>query len=228
MADERELQEQGVGVGTGDSTESAPSTAEPVVQPTAPKVNLNDFEEYRKEQAARDRQLQAEKRERERERQQYQAMLAQREAELERVRTAEMDDYQLKDYEIQKRDQHIAYQNQRLAEYEAQIQKREALTELSQELEVPLEAVWDSENIVEATRMAREYIKQQQQQREVERQTQETQRVAERAGKIANNRVDLGSGTPVPTNEWERTYLAAKGRKDSRSLFKLALGEQQE
>ena len=222
MADERELQEKGVGVGTGDSTESAPSTAEPVVQPTAPsKVNLDELPEFRRFRSEYDRKLAETER-------RYQQQLAQQQNELRNRQLSEMDDYQRLEYELNETRQREQTAYQRLQEIEVEQAKMRVLREVSAEMGVPVEAIADAADVADAWRLAAIKQRELQQQREKERQTQETQRVAERAGKIANNRVDLGSGTPVPTNDWERTYLAAKGRKDSRSLFKLALGEQQE
>lgn len=222
MADERELQEQGAGVGTGDSTESAPSTAEPVVQPTAPsKVNLDELPEFRKFKSEMDRRAAETER-------RYQQMLAQQQKELRQRQVDGLDDYGRLEFELNEERQAKAYALQQLEEIRVEQAKMRVLREVSLEMGVPVEAIADAADVAEAWRLAAIKQRELQQQREVERQAQETQRVAERAGKIANNRVDLGSGAPVPTNDWERTYLAAKGRKDSRSLFKLALGEQQE
>lgn len=228
MADERELQEQGVGVGTGDSTESAPSTAEPVVQPTAPKVNLNDFEEYRKEQAARDRQLAAEKRAREQERQQYQAMLAQREIELERVRMAEMDDYQQLEYKYQQAQQQLQFVAQEREREKTERGNREIAERLSRVTGAPVEELLMHATFEDALDYAESYKTQLEQQREKERQAELNRRVAERAGKVENNRVDLGSGAPVPANDWDREYQALKSKKPlGRDLFAFALDKKQ-
>jgi len=222
MADERELVGQDLGVDAGDSAESAQqATAQPVAPPTAPKVNLDELPEFRRFKSEVDRRAAETER-------RYQQMLAQQQSELRNRQLSEMDDYQRLEYELNETRQREQSANQRLQEIEVEQAKMRVLREVSQEMGVPVEAIADAADVADAWRLAAIKQRELQQQREAERQAQETQRVAERAGKIANNRVDLGSGTPVPTNDWERTYLAAKGRKDSRSLFKLALGEQQE
>jgi signal transduction histidine kinase len=222
MADERELVGQDLGVDAGDSVEeSAQPTAQPVAPPTAPKVNLDELPEFRRFRSEYDRKLAETER-------RYQQQLAQQQNELRNRQLSEMDDYQRLEYELNETRQREQLAYQRLQEVEVEQAKMRVLREVSSEMGVPVEAIADAADVADAWRLAAIKQRELQQQREVERQAQETQRVAERAGKIANNRVDLGSGAPVPTNDWERTYLAAKGRKDSRSLFKLALGEQQE
>jgi predicted ribosome quality control (RQC) complex YloA/Tae2 family protein len=220
--DERELQEQDLGVDAGDSTESAQQATAPVdAKPTAqPRVNLDELPEFRRFRSEYDRKLAEQER-------RYQQQLAQREAELRNSRLAEMDDYQRLEYELNEERQRAAAAYQRLQEVEVEQAKMRVLREVSAEMGVPVEAIAEAQDVADAWRLAAIKQRELQQQRETERQEQENRRVAERAGKIANNRVDLGTGTPVPANDWERTYLAAKARKDARSLFNLALKQQE-
>jgi len=211
-----------LGVDAGVSEETAPATAQVVAQPTAPsKINLDESPEFHKWKAEYDRKLRDQE-------QNYQAMLARQAQELKQRTIAEMDDYQRLEYELNETRQREQSAYQRLQEIEVEQAKMRVLREVSTEMGVPVEAIADAADVADAWRLAAIKQRELQQQREQSRQAEENRRVAERAGKYEANRVDLGSGSPVPTNDWERTYLAAKGRKDSRSLFKLALGEQQE
>lgn len=222
MADERELQEQGVGVGTGDSTESAPSTAEPVAPPaTAPKINLDELPEFRRFRSEYDRKLAETER-------RYQQMLAQQQQQLRERQVAELDDYGRLELERNEALQREQYANQRLQEIEVEQAKMRVLREVSAEMGVPVEAIAEAADVADAWRLAAIKQRELQQQREVERQAELNRRVAERTQKVENNRVDTGSGTPIPQNDWERGYqeLKAKG-KTGRDLFAFALNNKQ-
>jgi hypothetical protein len=212
--DERELQEQGVGVETGVEESTAPSTAEPVAQPTAqPRVNLDELPEFRRFRSEYDRKLSETER-------RYQAMLAQREAELRNSRVAGMDDYQRLEYELDETRQREQMAYQQLEEVRVEQAKMRVLREVSQEMGVPVEAIAEAADVADAWRLAAIKQREIQQQQAKERQTQETQRVAERAGKIANNRVDLGSGAPATAlSDWDMKFKNARTAKDLAKLM---------
>lgn len=221
MADERELVGQDLGVDAGDSIEeSAQPTAQPVAQPTAPRVNLDELPEFRRFRSEYDRKLAETER-------RYQQMLAQQQQQLRERQVAELDDYGRLELERNEALQREQYANQRLQEIEVEQAKMRVLREVSAEMGVPVEAIAEAADVADAWRLAAIKQRELQQQREKEQQAELNRRVAERAGKVENNRVDLGSGAPVPANDWEREYQALKGQKPTgRDLFAFALKKQ--
>jgi predicted ribosome quality control (RQC) complex YloA/Tae2 family protein len=229
----QEFEEVVDGVDEGDSQESAQSTADAMdgqpngtdrrivdSEKTKQKINLDEYPEFRRFKSEYDRKLAETER-------RYQQMLAQQQDQLRQRQLSEMDDYQRLEYELNEERQRAAVAYQRLQEVEVEQAKMRVLREVSAEMGVPVEAIAEAQDVADAWRLAA--IKQREivAQRETSQRAEAERRAAERMQKQQNNRVDLGSGAPIPTNDWERSYDQFRKAKDPWSMFQHALSDRQ-
>lgn len=222
MADERELQEQEVdGVDEGDSQESALPTADETAerQPEKSKFNLDESPEFRQWKSAADKRLAETER-------RYQQQLEQQQAALREKQLAGLDDYERVQFELQEERQARASLVQRLQEVETQAARATALQEVSQEMGVPVDVIIGASDLNDAWRLAARYNKQSEAQREADKAKAAAERAKAREGKAERNQVDLGSGTPIPSNDAEREYQKVLKSRNTRSIFSHALGSQ--
>ena len=231
MADERELMEQEVdGVDAGDSDESAQPTADETSQrqpngtdrrvieseKTHQKINLDEYPEFREWKSKYDQRLTQME-------QTYQRQLYEQQQQLRNSQLAEMDDYERLQYELQEERQAKALAYQRLQEVEVVTAKQRALSEVSQTMNVPLQALEQAQDINEAWRMAAQYQRQSEQRRAQEQATAAAAKAAARQDKVARNTVDTGSGAPPPSSDWDRQYQQFHQKKDPWGMFTHAL-----
>lgn len=230
MTEQQELQEQEPGVGEGVSEEVTQETAEPTAaateqrQPeqesTPSKVNLDDLDEFREWKSSQDKRMAEMER-------RYQQQLAQYQQQLEEVQTADMDDYQRMEHERKKLAQQNQYLMTQLQEQQAEAAKHQALNEVAQTMGVPMDALMEAQDLNDAWKRAATYQRQQEQRRIAEQQQAAQAKAAAKADRQQRNSVDTGSGTPLPTNDWERQYNQLRQKKDAWGMFTHALGNSQ-
>lgn len=213
MADERELEVQDEGVGEGVEN----STAEPTAQSTdsrqpEKKVNLDEFEEFRKYRSETDRRMAEMER-------RYQQQLAQQQQELRNRQMAGMDDYQRLEFELNETRQREQYAYQRIQEIEANQQKLQVLSEISRAMGVPVDAMSEAQDYMDAIRLASSYKQQTEQQRAAQAEKAAAAKQQARQEKAERNRVDTGSGTVVPPNTLDQQFKGARTSKDLAKLY---------
>lgn len=224
MSDEKELQEQEIGVGEGVSEER--ETAEPTAeqpeqrQPEQSNDDLDNDPRFRKWKSEMDRQLARERKEREEQDRRYQQMLAQQRKELRDKQLSEMDDYERVKFELEEERQEKAYAYQRLQQVEAEAAKRQALNEVSQTMGVPMDALMEAEDLNDAWRRAAYYRQHQEQQRAAEAAKEAQAKAQARAEKRERNTVDTGQGAPnTAANEWDKRFREARTAQDLAKLM---------
>ena len=205
MSDEvQELEQQVDGVGEeGVAEERQPeptAQAETPRQPEKPKVNLDEFDEFRQWKSQQDKRAAETER-------QYQQRLAameqqmrQYQYQLEQTQTAEMDDYDKLEYQLNKERQEKQQYAQRLLELEVQQAKHQALSNIATKLHVPIEALAEAGDYQEAIDLAMQYREQSEQQRAAQAAAEAQRKATEKAQRAAANRPDTGApaapGTP--------------------------------
>lgn len=204
MAKQATELEQPIGVDEGvEETRQPDLTADDGQgrQPEKSKVNLDEFEEFRKFKAETDKRLTKERQERERLAAQYQQQLEQERRALREKQLAEMDDYQRTQFERDEARQEAAYWREQAARVETQTARERELNSIAQRFGVPREAIEEATSKAEALEMAWDYKQQQEQaQAKVKERESDEQRQRREQKRVANA-VDTGGSSRPPVTE---------------------------
>ena len=229
MTDERELGEPVEGANTGAEEESVNPVATPESEPgqTQTEVVIPDDYNWDNHPGFRDWKRRMEQKQQEVE-QRYRQQLTQQHEALREQQLEGMDDYERLKFELDEERQAKDFAYQRLQEMEIEAAKRAALQEVSSVMGVPVEQIADAQDVNDAWRKAAMYKQQSEQQRAAEAAEAAAAKAAAREEKRQRNTVDTGTGTPIPTSDYEREYQKHRAAKDPWSMFTHALSNSRE
>jgi hypothetical protein len=220
MADLRELNEQEAGVDEGVEESTALSTAEPTAerQPDreVPPPNWNDSPEFKAWQAKQDR-----------EKEEMRRQLMYLNQQVEQQQLAGMDDYEQERHYRMRAEEQANYYRSELDRMAQERQKFESLSETAREWNIPIQELMKAETPMDVPRIIRQYQLQTEQQRAAQAQAAAEAKQQAKQEKQQRNAVNLGSGTPVPTTDWERDYQKMMGHTTGPAIFRHALDGKQ-
>lgn len=229
---ELEQERDGIGEAVAEERQANDPIADAVQvrQPEKPKVNLDEFDEFRKFRAEMDKRLAKERQERERLAAQYQQQLEQERRAREEKELAGMDDYQRTQYERDKAIREAAYWREQAAMVAQQTDRQRGLSELINEysdthgVTIPITEFDEVTTPAEAYRVANRYVKQQLQEQRQRTERDSEERRTQREEKRAANKVDTGAGIgSTPKSDFEREYEAALKSGNSAKLARFLL-----
>lgn len=213
--DDKELQqEQGVDQGVETSTSPETTAPPPERQPEKPKINLDDYEEFRKYKSEQDKRISALERQHRQQLAQEQQRRAAYEQQLEEKQLAGMDDYQKLQYRMGKLEQENTTLRTQRQQDEIDRARYVTLQEIVKQTGVPMELIIDAEDPTQAWATGAAYLR---------KQTAGGQQQQQEQDKRDRNAVDVGGGRTASAgdNDLQARYDRAMKRYDTGAALEI-------